>query len=169
MTPEPANWPELLLRIGCALMAGVLVGINRDLHHKPIGLRTLGLVSLGTCLLILSVSQYAIEHGLNSSDAASRVTQGVVSGIGFLGAGAILHGRSPKQVHGMTTAAAIWAVAALGAASALAQWPILLIGFGATLILLILGGPVERLAERLSPGFQASRKNKPPDSDDASG
>ena len=147
---QTAHWLDLLLRIGLALLAGVLVGINRDLHHKPIGLRTLGLVSLGSCLLTLTVSQYANEHGYNSSDAASRVTQGIVSGIGFLGAGVIMRGRDRRHIYGLTTAAAIWAVAALGVAASLAEWPILVLGFGATLLLLMLGGPLERRVERLA-------------------
>jgi putative Mg2+ transporter-C (MgtC) family protein len=150
MNADSATWLDLLLRVGLALLAGVLVGINRDLHQKPIGLRTLGLVSLGACLLTLTASQYAVVHGYNSTDAASRVTQGIVSGIGFLGAGVIMRGRDRRHIYGFTTAAAIWVVAALGIASALAEWPILLIGFGATLLLLIAGGPLERLVERLA-------------------
>jgi putative Mg2+ transporter-C (MgtC) family protein len=140
---DTAYWQEMSLRIGLAMLAGALIGINRDLHHKSIGLRTLGLVSLASCLLVLTLSQYAAQHGYNSSDAASRVTQGIVSGIGFLGAGVILRGPDQIHVFGLTTAAAILVVAALGIACALAAWPILLIGFGATLFLLIVCGPLE--------------------------
>jgi putative Mg2+ transporter-C (MgtC) family protein len=162
-TPEPASWLDLSLRIGLALLAGVLVGINRDLHQKPIGLRTLGLVSLGSCLLVLTVSQYANSRGFNSSDPASRATQGIVSGIGFLGAGVIMRGRDLRHVYGLTTAAAIWAVAALGVSSALAEWRILLLGFGATLLLLVVGGPLEHYVERM-----ADRKRPAPDHDEPS-
>jgi putative Mg2+ transporter-C (MgtC) family protein len=139
---------DLALRIGAATLVGAIVGINRDLHRKPIGLRTLGLVSLGSCLLVLTVSQYALLHGANSSDAASRVTQGIVSGIGFLGAGVIMRG--PDQVHvlGLTTAAAILVVADLGVACALASWPILALGFSAALILLTVCSPLERAIQR---------------------
>ena len=136
-------WLEMSLRIALALLAGALVGVNRDLHRKSIGLRTLGLVSLGACLLVLTVSQYALQHGSNSSDAASRVTQGIVSGIGFLGAGVILRGPDQLHVYGLTTAAAILVVAAMGIACALAAWPILVVGFVATLFLLVVCGPIE--------------------------
>ncbi len=140
---DSGYWMEMSLRIGLALLAGAAVGVNRDLHRKSIGLRTLGLVSVGACLLVLTVSQYALQHGFNSSDAASRVTQGIVSGIGFLGAGVILRGPDQIHVYGLTTAAAILVVAAMGIACALAAWPILIIGFVATLFLLIVCGPVE--------------------------
>ncbi|WP_036515775.1 MgtC/SapB family protein [Nevskia soli] len=140
---DAGYWLDMSLRIGLALLAGALVGVNRDLHRKSIGLRTLGLVSLGACLLVLTVSQYAQQHGFNSSDGASRVTQGIVSGIGFLGAGVILRGPDQIHVYGLTTAAAILVVAALGIACALAEWPILIVGFVATLFLLIVCGPIE--------------------------
>ena len=141
-------WLDMGARIALAMLAGALIGINRDLHHKSIGLRTLGLVSLGACLLVLTVSQYALQHGYNSSDAASRVTQGIVSGIGFLGAGVILRGPDQVHVFGLTTAAAILVVAALGISCALAAWPLLILGFGATLFLLIVCGPLEYAIQR---------------------
>jgi putative Mg2+ transporter-C (MgtC) family protein len=145
---ESAHLIDTGLRIGAAILAGAVVGINRDLHHKPIGLRTLGLVALGSCMLVLSVTQYALQHGANSSDAASRVTQGIVSGIGFLGAGVILRG--PDQIHvlGLTTAATILVAAALGVSCALAAWPVLLAGFTGTLFLLIVCGPIEGAIQR---------------------
>ncbi len=156
---ETANWIDPALRLGVAILAGAVIGINRDLHHKPIGLRTLGLVALATCLLVLTVSQYALQHGANSSDAASRVTQGIVSGIGFLGAGVILRG--PDQIHvlGLTTAAAILVVAALGVACAVAAWPILILGFGGALFLLVVCGPIENAVQRGIERRQATAQN----------
>jgi putative Mg2+ transporter-C (MgtC) family protein len=141
-------WVDMSLRIVLAMVTGSLIGINRDMHHKSIGLRTLGLVSLGSCLLVLTVSQYAQQHGFNSSDPASRVTQGIVSGIGFLGAGVILRGPDQIHVYGLTTAAAILVVAAMGIACALAAWPILVIGFVTTLLLLVVGGPIEHAIQQ---------------------
>ena len=143
-----AAWIDPALRIGAAILAGAVVGINRDLHRKSIGLRTLGLVALGSCLLVLTVTQYALQHGANSSDAASRVTQGIVSGIGFLGAGVILRGPDQVHVYGLTTAAAILVVAALGVSCALAAWPVLIVGFAGTLLLLIVCGPIENAIQR---------------------
>ncbi len=152
-------WLDMGARIALAMLAGALIGINRDLHHKSIGLRTLGLVSLGACLLVLTVSQYALQHGYNSSDAASRVTQGIVSGIGFLGAGVILRGPDQVHVFGLTTAAAILVVAALGISCALAAWPLLILGFGATLFLLIVCGPLEHAIQKQIDRRGSSHKN----------
>ena len=155
--PAPANWIDAALRIGAAILAGAVVGINRDLYQKSFGLRTLGLVALGSCMLVLTVSHYALQHGANSSDAASRVTQGIVSGIGFLGAGVILRG--PDQVHvlGLTTAAAILVVAALGVSCALAAWPVLMVGFAATLFLLTVCAPIESAIQRAIDRRQVNR------------
>ncbi len=141
-------WLDIGMRIGLAVLAGALIGINRDFHHKSIGLRTLGLVSLAACILVLTVSQYAQQHGSAGYDAVSRVTQGIVSGIGFLGAGVIL--RAPDQVHvlGLTTAATILVVAALGISCGVAAWPILILGFAGTMVLLVACGPLERSIQR---------------------
>lgn len=143
LNQDYAQWTDLGLRVAMAVFAGGAVGINRDLHRKSIGLRTLALVSLASCLLVLTVSQYAIQHGFNSSDAASRVTQGMISGIGFLGAGVIMRGTDQLHVFGLTTAAAILVVAAMGVSCALAEWPLLAIGLGAALFVLVVCGPIE--------------------------
>jgi putative Mg2+ transporter-C (MgtC) family protein len=145
---DQQHWFEVILRVGLATLAGGLVGVNRDMHHKPIGLRTLGLVSLGCCLLVMAVTQYAIVNHFNNSDAASRVTQGIISGIGFLGAGVIMRSSDQSHVYGLTTAAAIVTVAALGVACALADWPLLIVGFAATLFLLATCSPIEEWVQR---------------------
>ena len=146
MTGSPDLIPslDLILRILLAAVAGGLVGVNRDLRGKAFGLRTLGLVSLAACLLVLVIVAYGQQHGsiAGATDSAARVVQGIVSGIGFLGAGAILRG-TDQHVYGLTTAAAILVVAAMGVACALAQWPILIAGFVVTAILLIAMEPVE--------------------------
>jgi putative Mg2+ transporter-C (MgtC) family protein len=85
-------------------------------------------------------------------DALSRVVQGVIqgvlTGVGFIGAGVILRDRQGFTVHGLTTAATVWVTATLGIASALAAWPVVLIGSVLTLMLLMLGGFVERFLIR---------------------
>lgn len=146
---ETMNLTEIVLRIGSAMLAGVVIGINRDLHHKSIGMRTLGLVSVASCILVLTISQYTLQHGTPDSDATSRVIQGIVAGIGFLGAGVILRGPDQLQVFGLTTAAAIMVVATLGIACGLAAWPILIVGLGATLFLLSVCRPIERAIQRM--------------------
>lgn len=145
-------------RVALAVLAGAVIGINRDMHKKSIGLRTLGLVSLSACLLVLTVTEYGRAHGLNTEDAMSRVTQGLIQGIGFLGAGAIMRGADQTQVYGLTTASAILVVAALGVSCAVAAWPILILGISGTLFLLVVCTPLERAVQRR---FDRTR---PPDS-----
>jgi putative Mg2+ transporter-C (MgtC) family protein len=154
--PTPA-WTGPGLRILAAVLSGSAVGLNRDLHHKPIGIRTMAMVALASCILVLAVGAEAHAHGSGGSDQISRVTQGIVSGLGFLGAGVILRGPDESQIHGLTTAAAILVVAALGVACGLAAWPILLLGLGATLLVLTVGGPVERTVQRYAERRQVPR------------
>lgn len=106
------------------------------------GFRTLSLVALASCIAVQAI----VHSGLPqmNADAAGRVVQGVLSGVGFIGAGALLHGSSGQQVHGLATAASIWVSAAMGAAAALAVWPLLLGGMALALIVLLIGAPIER-------------------------
>jgi putative Mg2+ transporter-C (MgtC) family protein len=104
---------EILLRLGLAVLCGLVVGMNRA-HHgntlRPNRLRVHVLVGLSACLLVLASG--------GDGQARSRAIQGVASGVGFLGAGEILVSSRPKQtipeVHGLTSAASIWFTAALG-------------------------------------------------------
>ncbi len=84
------EWSEIVLRLGVATLAGGLIGLDRDLHGKPIGLKTLGLVGLATAMVVM----LALPAGdiTRISDATSRVIQGILTGIGFLGAGVIVRG-----------------------------------------------------------------------------
>ena len=138
---------DILLRLGVAALIGAVLGVDRELKGKPAGPRTMALVALGSAVFTL----VAIDRTTNI-DAVSRVIQGVITGVGFLGAGAILHrGAAPDGggggVKGLTTAATVWLVAALGIGSGLAYWPIVIVGTGLGLLLLILS-PVERWVER---------------------
>jgi putative Mg2+ transporter-C (MgtC) family protein len=100
-------WSDILLRLGAALLIGGVVGLNRELHHKPTGLRTLSLVGLGSALAVLALAQ-------DPQADTSRVIQGVITAVGFIGAGVILHpATGGDQVHGLTTAATIWVTAAM--------------------------------------------------------
>jgi putative Mg2+ transporter-C (MgtC) family protein len=139
---------DILLRLGVAALIGAVLGVDRELKGKPAGPRTMALVALGSAVFTL----VAIDRTTNI-DAVSRVIQGVITGVGFLGAGAILHRGSAASdggaggVKGLTTAATVWLVAALGIGSGLAYWPIVAAGTALGLLLLILS-PVERWFER---------------------
>lgn len=100
---------DMLLRLVAAVLLGALVGYERERTGKPAGVRTHGMVSLGAALFtVVSI------FGFGLSTDTSRVAAQVVTGIGFIGAGAILHERG--SVHGLTTAASLWVTAAIGLA-----------------------------------------------------
>jgi putative Mg2+ transporter-C (MgtC) family protein len=126
------------------------VGLNRDIHNKPIGMRTLGLVALGSATVILSGSVYEGLHF--GQDAVSRVVQGIMTGLGFLGAGAIIKGRDGSEVHGLTTAATVWIAASLGVTAALGAWFITAAGTVMTLVVLTFGKSLEDRLVRLFSG-----------------
>jgi putative Mg2+ transporter-C (MgtC) family protein len=102
---------DIAVRLGVATLVGVLLGLNRDLHGKSTGVRTLGLVCLGSALAVLSI------HAATGTEE-SRVIQGIVTGVGFLGAGVIVRSEKGHHVHGLTTAACVWVTACVGAACA---------------------------------------------------
>ena len=139
---------ETALRLGAALLVGALFGLNRELHGKPAGLRTHALVTLGAATATALVVRMADGHFMTDANAISRVVQGILTGVGFLGAGVIL--RDPAgHVTGLTTAATIWMCAVLGIVCGLGYWVILGVTVGLTTITLLLGRPLERLAEKL--------------------
>jgi putative Mg2+ transporter-C (MgtC) family protein len=114
--PDARETVRAIVRLVAALLAGGIIGLQREASGKAAGLRTHMLVCTGTTLFILA----AVDAGMQQ-DALSRVIQGLVTGIGFLGAGAILKVESTHQIKGLTTAAGIWITAALGVAIGLGQ------------------------------------------------
>ncbi len=105
---------EILLRLALALVLSGLIGFERQLHRRTAGLRTHILVSLGSCLIMLtSIYVFDIYKSQAQIDP-SRIAAGIITGIGFLGAGAIIRDR--EGVKGLTTAASLWVVAAIGMA-----------------------------------------------------
>ncbi len=129
---------QILLRLLLAAAIGALLGLERELRRKSAGFRTNILIAIGSCLFTL------VALGLGGGDP-TRVPGQIVTGIGFLGAGAILH--SSERVHGMTTAATIWVNAALGTAAGAGQTRIALLGGALTLAVLLILGPLERQIE----------------------
>src|SRR3954471_6413738 len=123
---------DMALRLGAAALAGGALGLNRDLHGKPTGVRTLGLVGLASALIVI-----AVGHG---DGDVSRVMQGIVTGIGFLGAGVIVRGEKGKHVHNLTTAACVWLTACIGMASGVGEWRLLLVGAPIVAVILVFGG-----------------------------
>jgi len=136
---------DILMRLGTALACGAIIGLNRDFRRKPAGFRTFGIVSMGSALVVIVM--HNMPYG--GADALSRVIQGVLTGIGFLGAGMILHRQQPAKIAGLTTAAAVWLTAAIGMAAGSGQLKLAWIAFALGMSLLLLGGPFERMMERL--------------------
>ena len=115
---------EIILRLGVATLAGGLIGLNRDLHGKPIGLKTLSLVGLATAMLLVMIHS---DEARIVSDAGSRVMQGILTGIGFLGAGVIVHAGRHFRVRGLTSAACTWLAACIGIVCGLGQWRLVIV------------------------------------------
>src|ERR1700674_4608091 len=108
------DYPEIIFRLLSAVLIGCVIGLDRNLHGKPTGIKTLGLVALGASLAILASMDFTVAQGAYDPSAVSRTIQGVITGVGFLGAGVIIHNQSSERVYGLTTAASIWVTAALG-------------------------------------------------------
>ena len=150
--PDAAQAVRLVVRLGLAVLLGALIGWERERRESAAGLRTHMLVALGTALFVL-VPQQA---GLSDADL-SRVIQGLVAGVGFLGAGAVIKQTRSGEVHGLTTAAGIWSTAAIGVAVGLGREATAIIS--AVTVVAILG-LLLRIEERM--GAKRLRERKPP-------
>jgi putative Mg2+ transporter-C (MgtC) family protein len=124
---------EMVVRLLVAAGLGAVIGYQRERSGKPAGLRTHILISIGAALFTL-----ASLFGFGSMADVSRVAAGVVAGIGFIGAGAIIHRGGGDMVTGLTTAATIWAVAAIGLAAGAGMFLVAGVATGITLIILVL-------------------------------
>jgi putative Mg2+ transporter-C (MgtC) family protein len=136
----PARAEHILLfgaRLGLAAILGAILGIDREKVHSAAGLRTHILVCLGAAVMVLAGHAAGFGH-----DASSRVMQGIIAGIGFLGAGTILKVSEKVEVHGLTTAASIWVTAAVGISAGLGH---LWLSAVATLVGWLVLGPLRRL------------------------
>jgi putative Mg2+ transporter-C (MgtC) family protein len=129
---------RLIIRLLVAMLFGAVVGFQRERTGKPAGLRTHMLVSVGAALFVLA----AIEAGMGQ-DGISRVIQGLATGIGFIGGGAILKLQAQREIEGLTSAAGIWMTAAIGVAVGLGRIPLALMSVILTLIILTLFSRIE--------------------------
>jgi putative Mg2+ transporter-C (MgtC) family protein len=141
--------PLVLLRLGVAFALAIPIGWEREGHDLVPGLRTYPLLAMGACAY-LAIGQHAFgDH----PEAQARVFQAVVSGIGFVGAGAILKGRA--EVHGLSTAVSLWVTVSIGIAAAYDLFPLAAVLSVATLVTLRLRKPAPphpEEAEEAAPG-----------------
>jgi putative Mg2+ transporter-C (MgtC) family protein len=140
----PGELSIIIERLGLATLAGTAIGLNRKLHGKPVGIRTHSLVALGSAMLVY-VSYGGV--GLDGPPVPQTV-QGIVTGIGFVGAGVILHRSGSKnRITGLTTASALWFTAALGVACGAGLFVPAIVATVIALVVLIIGGPIEGYLE----------------------
>jgi putative Mg2+ transporter-C (MgtC) family protein len=132
----PAN-VDLVLRLGLAVVGGSLIGLNRFLRHKSAGMRTHAIVALGAAMATLLAAH------TGDTAALSRIAQGLVTGVGFIGAGVIMRD-GESHVQGLTTAASVWGCAILGICCGAGDFAIAAVGVVLTLAVLLLGRPLER-------------------------
>jgi putative Mg2+ transporter-C (MgtC) family protein len=132
---------DLALRLLLAAGLGAAIGLEREYRQKPAGLRTNTLIALGSCLFTIVSIQLGRDFG-----TPDRIAAQVVTGIGFLGGGAIL--RTRMSIHGMTTAATIWVNAAVGMAAGAGQFAVAAAATLFTLLVLAVLPPIESYFER---------------------
>jgi|SRR5688500_515003 len=134
---------QILLRMVAAVVFGFLVGMQREKAGKPAGVRTHMLVSVATAIVVLACAGMGMQY-----DAQSRVIQGIVTGIGFIGAGSILKLNEERDIQGLTTAAGLWLTAAIGIACGVGTLGIALIASVITVGVLALAGVIESRDEK---------------------
>lgn len=128
-----AGWPEfarITFRMIVAAILGAAIGFEREKAKKAAGLRTHVLVTLGTCVFVLGGSGFGMD-----GDGLSRIIQGIVTGVGFIGAGSILKLNDERDIRGITTSAGIWMASAIGVAAGLGE---VLLAVAATVVALII-------------------------------
>ena len=140
--PDGNQLARITIRMFVSAILGAVVGIQREQTGKPAGLRTHMLVALGATLFVLVPVELSA-----GADAVSRAIQGVATGIGFIGGGAILKLSAEREVRGLTSAAVIWMTAAAGVAVGLGELVMAAIGIFFTWMILALVGRVERKIE----------------------
>ncbi len=129
--PDVEEATRVVVRLGMAMLLGAMIGYEREAAGKAAGLRTHMLVALGSAMFVL----VPLQAGVPLADM-SRVLQGIASGIGFLGAGAIIKLNSEENIKGLTTAASIWMVAAIGVAAGMGREATALLATIFTLVIL---------------------------------
>ena len=138
---------RIIIRLLAAFVLGGVVGIQRERTHKPAGLRTHMLVCLGTAVFVISCGAVGMAF-----DAQSRVIQGIVTGLGFIGAGSILKLSQEHEIKGLTTAAGLWMTAAIGVTVGLGALGIAIIATILTLVILAVATKFEKFVQRQREG-----------------
>jgi putative Mg2+ transporter-C (MgtC) family protein len=144
------NWTGDILAILLAVCCGTAIGLERQLKHKPAGLRTNILICLGAAVFTIISERMA-----GDKDAITRIAAQIVTGVGFLGAGAVIQDRG--GIHGLTTAATIWMVASIGMACGAKFYLLAVIS---TLIAIVVLVGLRKIEERLDPSYKQPNKHR---------
>jgi putative Mg2+ transporter-C (MgtC) family protein len=152
--PDPWQFVHVIIRLISATLLGAIVGIQRERAGKPAGLRTHMLVTLGTTVFVLACSGIGM-----SLDELSRVIQGIITGIGFIGAGTILKLSQERDIRGLTTAAGVWMMAAIGVAIGLGSLGVALLSTFFTLLILSFASYFERRVDERRAAKIEARNN----------
>ena len=133
----------IALRLGCAMLVGLVIGMEREYTHRPAGLRTHILVALGACVVsILGEMLFRQYNTMGATPDPARLSAQVITGVGFLGAGTIM--KEGVNVKGLTTAASVWAVACLGIAAGFGYYVLALMGMLFTFVTLTIFEALQR-------------------------
>jgi len=146
--PDERHLAQVLIRLTAAMLLGALIGVQRQRAGKPAGLRTHMLVMVGTAAFVLACSSTGM-----SLDGLSRVIQGIVTGIGFIGAGSILKLEGERNIQGLTTAAGVWMTAAVGVAVGLGS-------LGVAILSTLFAVLILSLAKRFEPRLGHARREE---------
>ncbi|HEY3177752.1 MAG TPA: MgtC/SapB family protein [Casimicrobiaceae bacterium] len=138
---DASQFTRVVIRLLLAVVLAAVIGYERERHRRAAGLRTHMLIALGVALVVVAAEQSAIPIA-----DTSRVLQGILAGIGFLGAGAILKQGEPEHIRGLTTAASVWATAAIAIAAGLGR---AMTAVFATIIALIILTLLVRFEQRM--------------------
>jgi putative Mg2+ transporter-C (MgtC) family protein len=145
------EWHSDIAPILLAIVCGFVIGLERELKHKPAGLRTNVLICLGAALFTLISAKMAAGQG----DSLTRIAAQIVTGVGFLGAGAVIQDRG--GVHGLTTAATIWLVASIGMACGAKLYALAIIATAVAIVVLLGRAEVDK---RIKAGSKNHKKEQ---------
>ena len=152
--PDARRLTHVLIRLVAATVLGAIIGAQRQRAGKPAGLRTHMLVTMGTAVFVLACSGVGM-----GPDAQARVIQGIITGIGFIGAGSILKLDRERDIQGLTTAAGVWMTAAVGVAVGLGSLGVAILSTVFTLVIL-------SIAKRFEPRLGSARAPRGEEVDD---
>lgn len=147
---------RIAIRLGAALLLGAVIGYERESAGKAAGLRTHILVTVGSATFVIA----GLHFGM-SEDGLSRIIQGVVTGIGFIGAGTILKRTEKPDIRGLTTSAGIWMAAAIGVAAGLGAVGLAIVAAVITFLILRVIMPIEKVIAERSPSSAKESEGDP--------